>query len=119
MNISQFSKATGLSAHTLRYYEKIGLITSVARNTSGHTVYSTRELEWAEFVGRLRNMGMPLKQIARYAELRAQGNSTAKLRQDILTEHATRLQAHIQAEQEHLAAVYKKIDFYKQLNISS
>lgn len=50
MNIGQFAALTGLSAHTLRYYEKIGLLQSVVRNASGHRDYAEKEAQWIEFI---------------------------------------------------------------------
>ena len=54
MNISEIAESTGLSAHTLRYYEKIGLILSVAKDSSGHRDYSASDLEWIEFLKKLK-----------------------------------------------------------------
>nr|WP_293628877.1 MerR family DNA-binding transcriptional regulator [Shewanella sp. CG12_big_fil_rev_8_21_14_0_65_47_15] len=50
MNIGQFAALTGLSAHTLRYYEKIGLLQSVVRNASGHRDYAEKEAQWIGFI---------------------------------------------------------------------
>ena len=91
MNIGQFAVLTGLSAHTLRYYEKIGLLQSVVRNASGHRDYAEKEAQWIEFINRLKETGMPLKQILTYAELRAQGDTTAGQRQQLLEQHAAQL----------------------------
>jgi len=113
MNISQFAALTGMSAHTLRYYEKIGLLHSVVRNGSGHRDYSAKEAEWIGFITRLKETGMPLKQILTYAELRAQGDATASRRQQLLEQHATQLAERIRQEQEHLLALKQKIHYYQ------
>lgn len=75
MNMKAFSSLVGLSAHTLRYYEKIGLIKNVQRNSSGHRVYTAKDVKWLEFVIRLKETAMPLEEILEYARLREQGSS--------------------------------------------
>ena len=113
MNIGQFAALTGLSAHTLRYYEKIGLLRSVVRNVSGHRDYAAKEAEWIGFINRLKETGMPLKQILTYAELRAQGDTTAGERQQLLEQHASQLAERIRQEQAHLIALEQKICYYQ------
>ncbi|CAK3653207.1 hypothetical protein VCRA2120E57_100056 [Vibrio crassostreae] len=76
MNMKAFSSLVGLSAHTLRYYEKIGLLKNVQRNSSGHRVYTAKDVKWLEFVIRLKETAMPLEEILEYARLREQGSST-------------------------------------------
>lgn len=72
MRIQAFATLTGLGVHTLRYYEKLGLLVP-ARNASGHRDYSRSELDWAAFIKRLKATDMPLEEIQRYALLRSQG----------------------------------------------
>ncbi len=81
MNMKAFSSLVGLSAHTLRYYEKIGLLKNVQRNSSGHRVYTAKDVKWLEFVIRLKETAMPLEKILEYARLREQGSSTVLERQ--------------------------------------
>ncbi len=59
LTIEQVAECTGLSAHTLRYYEQIGLLDHVGRATSGHRCYAAKDLAWLEFLTRLRATGMP------------------------------------------------------------
>ena len=75
------SGLVALSADTLRYYEKIGLLNNVQRNSSGHRVYSAKDVKWFEFVIRLKETAMPLEEILEYARLREQGSSTVLERQ--------------------------------------
>lgn len=83
MNIKTFAEQTGVSAHTLRYYEKIGLL-QVQRTQSGHRVFSDKDLEWITFILRLKDTGMPLEDIQKYAEFRSQGGKTQSQRQQLL-----------------------------------
>jgi DNA-binding transcriptional MerR regulator len=114
LSIQQFGAHTGLSADTLRYYEKIGLLRHVTRDASGHRVYGSRDLEWIGFILRLKDTGMALDDIIRYADLRELGNSTLEARQALLETHATKLQKRLQRDREHLDALQAKIEFYRQ-----
>ncbi len=118
MSIRQFAARTGLSADTLRYYEKIGLLRHVARDASGFRVYGPRDLEWVAFVLRLKDTGMPLEDITRYADLRERGETTLAARQALLEAHAARLQARLQREQEHFDALQAKIERYRRQTIA-
>ena len=113
MNIREFAIQTGLSAHTLRYYEKIGLLTGVLRNSSGHRQFTAKDLEWVRFIVRLKETGMPLEQILAYAQLRAAGDSTLEQRQRMLQEHRDTLKAKIENELAHLQALDAKIQYYQ------
>ena len=115
MNIKEFSKLTGISAYTLRFYEKMGIFKQVNRNSSGHRDFSQRDLLWAEFITRLKETGMPLEQIKEYAELREQGDGTASSRMDLLINHATALENKIAEEQRHLEKIKDKIAYYEKL----
>ena len=81
LTISDVAEETGVSNHTLRYYERAGLLTSVERNGSGHRRYSSADVEWVIVVTRLRATGMPIRLIRRYAELvrAGEGNEAERL----------------------------------------
>jgi DNA-binding transcriptional MerR regulator len=112
MNISEFSKLTLLSPHTLRYYEKLDLLSHISRNSSGHRSYTTADAEWVKFINRLKATGMPLKQILEYAHLRAEGDSTFEQRRLLLGKHRDALKTRIESELDHLRALDAKIDYY-------
>ncbi|WP_025562395.1 MerR family transcriptional regulator [Psychromonas sp. SP041] len=115
MNIKKFSQVTKVSAHTLRYYEKIGLLKNIARNSSGHRWFTEKEVLWIEFIKRLKETGMSLEHIAHYADLREQGNITSDCRMKMLEQHALTLEAKIEEEQFHLKKLQQKITYYKSL----
>lgn len=73
-----------LSEHTLRYYERIGLIRSVVRGSNGHRLYAPHDQAWVAFLLRLRATGMPIRDMQRYAELRYQGEQTVGERRAML-----------------------------------
>ncbi|MAD43913.1 MAG: MerR family transcriptional regulator [Oceanospirillaceae bacterium] len=114
MQIAEFSRRTGLSTHTLRYYEKLGLLNDIRRDQAGRRMYQSKDIEWASFINRLKETGMPLKNIIRYAGLRSAGDSTLQQRQALLTEHRIQLQQRIREEQQHLNALDAKIEWYRQ-----
>ncbi len=111
-SIGQFSRLTNLGIHTLRYYEHENLITP-KRNSSNHRCYSDKDLAWIEFIKRLKETGMLIKEIQHYAELRAKGDLTLNERMEMLTMHRESLNEQIKVLQEHMAKLDDKIDFYR------
>ena len=111
-SIGEFSKLTGLGIHTLRYYEQEGLITP-ERNSSNRRCYSDKDLTWIAFIKRLKDTGMPIKEIRHYAELRAAGNPTLFERMEMLVQHRQALNEQIAQLQEHKIKLDEKIEFYK------
>jgi DNA-binding transcriptional MerR regulator len=113
MTIQEAAQRSGLSAHTLRYYERIGLIHSVSRNGSGHREYAEEDLQWLEFLTRLRTTGMPIADMCRYAELRRRGDDTADERRRLLELHRERVTARIAELTRDLDVIDYKIDLYR------
>ncbi|QJB55166.1 MerR family transcriptional regulator [Pseudodesulfovibrio sp. zrk46] len=112
MTISEIAKRTGLTAHTLRYYEKIGLIRDVERGR-GRRMYTEKDVEWLLFIVRLKETGMPLKQIEQYARLRYEGDTTLSERKAMLFSHRKDLKRNIDQLRGHLKALDKKIAIYE------
>lgn len=109
--IGKFAKLTGLTPHTLRYYEKEGLLTAT-RNRGGHRIYLEADLRWVEFIKRLKETGMPIKEIKIYAGLRARGNKTLQARLEMLQLHRRHILDEIAAWEENLKNIDKKIEYY-------
>ena len=84
LTISDVASETGLTNHTLRYYERAGLLNGVGRNDSGHRRYTSADVEWVVLVTRLRATGMPIRKIRRYAELVRAGEGNEAERVEIL-----------------------------------
>ena len=112
-SIGEFSRLTNLGIHTLRYYEHENLITP-KRNSSNRRCYSDKDLAWIEFIKRLKDTGMPIKEIQRYAKLRAEGDLTLNERMEMLAVHRESLNEQIKVLQEHMAKLDDKIEFYRQ-----
>jgi DNA-binding transcriptional MerR regulator len=102
-----------VSSHTIRYYEKIGLLGDVQRLPNGHRYFTDKDVKWIGFVQRLKETGMPLDQIHRYAELRTQGDSTLLARQKLLEAHAHTLKRKLAKQKHHLKKLNQKIAFYQ------
>lgn len=111
MRIQAFAELTGLTAHTLRYYEKLGLLVP-GRNAAGHRDYRQSDIDWAAFIRRLKATDMPLEEIQRYAALRSQGESTAAERRALLAEHAERLERRLAEQVIHLERLKEKMAWY-------
>lgn len=109
---------TGLSVHTLRYYERIGLIAPVARATGGQRRYRTADLEWIGFLLRLRATDMSISGMQEFARLRSEGNGTAGARRTMLEGHLTGLRAEIKSLQEAAGVLQAKIAHYRQIEHS-
>ena len=114
ITIQQAAAATGLSVYTLRYYEKIGLIDPVPRQSNQHRLYRQEDLRWIEFLLRLRATGMSIQQMLRYAELRRLGERLGSVseRKALLEQHATTLEADLVVLQDTLAMLRGKIALY-------
>jgi len=109
----QTAERSGFSLDTLRYYERIGLLDPVERTSSGHRRFDEDDLEWLEVLRCLRDTGMPIAQMCRYAELARGGEATFAERLGLLTEHDAVVQERIavlQAQREHLQ---EKIGWYR------
>ena len=111
MKIGELVRKVGFSAHTLRYYEKIGLLPAAARK-SGVRDYGDETVIWLAFISRLRATGMPLAEMIAYAELRAKGASTLAARRDLLMAHRKRVKTHVALLQESLSVLDKKVSTY-------
>jgi len=112
MKIGQLAKRSGFTAHTIRYYERIGLLPPCQRDAADQREYDEDALVWIAFLGRLKATGMPIRDMKRYAQLRDQGPSTAIDRRKILQAHRDALVAHIAKLQQCLLSLDQKIDIY-------
>ncbi len=110
--ISEVAAHTGLSAYTLRWYERIGLMPHIDRSHTGQRRYRNRDLNWLAFVGKLRLTGMPVADMVRYAELVREGEHTFPDRQELLEQTRRDVRARITELQDTLAVLDYKIDNY-------
>ena len=103
---------TGFSVDTLRYYERIGLLDGIERNASGQRVFSDDDLAWLEVLRCLRDTGMPIARMQRYADLARMGDQTFAERAALLEEHDRDIECRIAALREEQARIRAKIGWY-------
>jgi DNA-binding transcriptional MerR regulator len=113
LSIAETADRTGLTAHTLRYYERDGLmLRPVDRSATGHRRYSQADLNWIELITRLRATGMPIRDVRQYAELVRDGQGNEEQRLALLRSHRARVLAQLAEVQDHLGAIDRKIGIY-------
>jgi DNA-binding transcriptional MerR regulator len=113
MTITEVSKKFELSADTLRYYERIGLIPGVNRTPGGIRDYSEDDCRWVEFIKCMRGAGLPVEVLIEYVTLFSQGEKTVKARKELLVEQRSRLIAKMEDMQKTLDRLNSKIDRYE------
>jgi DNA-binding transcriptional MerR regulator len=109
----QVAERTGFSIDTLRYYERIGLLDDIERNSGGQRVFTDDDLSWLMILRCLRETGMPIQRMVRFAELARGGEETIPERVEVLEEHDRDIDAKIaqlRDEQEHIRG---KIAYYR------
>src|SRR4051812_28939934 len=117
VSISEAAAATGLSTHSLRYYERAGLMLEpIDRASSTHRRYSEADIGWVQFLTRLRSTGMPIATIREYTELVRLGDSTVAARRELLVRHRTAVLQQLDDITASLAAIDIKIALYEQLH---
>ena len=115
LSIADAAQVTGLSPHTLRYYERAGLMLEpITRATSSHRRYNQAEVDWVTFLTKLRSTGMPIRTMRRYADLVREGSGTEAERLELLQSHRRTVQAQLEAAASHLKAIVYKISLYQE-----
>ena len=114
MTITEVSQEYDITADTLRYYERIGLIPPVSRNASGIRDYTEEDCNWVHFIKCMRGAGLSIEVLVEYVTMFQQGNSTIKARKELLIEQRSQLAEKIKEMQETLTRLDKKIDGYEE-----
>ncbi len=110
--MKQVSQLTGLTAHTLRYYEKEGLLPDVRRTKSGIRRFSQEDIEGLGLICCLKSTGMSIKQIREFVELSLKGDCTLKRRCDMLLAHKRDVEEQMLQMQKHIEKVTHKIAYF-------
>lgn len=113
-SIQDVSKKTGLSAHTLRYYEKEGLLSHVDRSPGGFRQYTDEDMEALGLICCLKNTGMSLQEITRFVSLTHEGDQTLKERVELLREHRENVIRRMQEMQKYLEKVTWKLNYFSE-----
>ncbi len=112
-SITDVSKQLGIKAHTLRYYEKEGII-EPDRNSYGVRKYRDSHIKWLKFVKKLRETEMPIAQIKEYVQLVQEGDHTTLKRLHLLEDHRSYIQNQIKELKETEEMLDKKVRTYKE-----
>ena len=108
----QFAKLMEMSLDTLRYYEKEEIILP-SRKENNHRIYTDGDVNWMQFIKRLKETGMPIKEIRKYARLRSEGAATMGERMQMLVNHRYSLDERIKQLKKHRRKLDEKIEYYK------
>ncbi|MEV7868361.1 MerR family transcriptional regulator [Streptomyces sp. NPDC088124] len=117
--ISEVAAFTGLTAHTLRWYERIGLMPHIDRSHTGQRRFRNKDLDWLVFVTKLRLTGMPVADMVRYAELIRVGDETFEERQELLERTRRDVLRRITELQDTVSVLDHKISFYADARTAS
>ncbi|HST84891.1 MAG TPA: MerR family transcriptional regulator [Kineosporiaceae bacterium] len=112
LGIAEAASTIGLTAHTLRYYERIGLAGEPPRGPDGRRRYTEQNLDWLRLITRLRSTGMSIAEMCRYAELVREGPDTVGERRELLESHRDVVRQRIAELQRDLAVIDTKIEKY-------
>lgn len=115
LTIEEVAKQTGLTAYTLRYYERISLIAPIGRAAGGHRRYAASDMAWIAFLLRLRTTHMPIGMMQTFATLRGMGDTTIPARRRLLEEHLQNTLAGIEAMRLSAKELQSKIDHYRSI----
>ena len=112
--IGEFAELTGLTVHTLRYYEREALMTDVSRDELGRRIYGEAHRVAVAFIRALRDTGMPVTTIRHYMELYREGEHTVDARMRLLQEHERLVSERLDSTQQNLEQIRRKIASYEQ-----
>jgi DNA-binding transcriptional MerR regulator len=114
MTISEVGKLFDMSADTLRYYERIGLIPTVNRTEAGIRDYTEEDCKWVEFIKCMRSAGLPIEALIEYVALALQGDATTHARKELLIEQRMKLLEKMEEMQKTIERLNYKIEMYDQ-----
>lgn len=111
--ISQAAEHFGITAHTLRFYDKEGLLPFVDRGVGGKRIFKDRDLGWLQIIECLKDTGMPIKEIRAYLELCMKGDKTLQRRLEIMREHKKFMQEKLELIRRHMKKIDYKLWYYE------
>jgi len=114
-SISQVAEKFDLTAYTIRYYDREGLLPFVDRSKAGNREFSESDLNWLKLICCLKNTGMPIKQIKQYIEWCLQGDDTLEIRRQMFIDHRKEVLKQMNNLKENLKTIDYKLEFYDTL----
>lgn len=115
-SIKDMAEHMGVTAHTLRYYEKEGIIPFVDRDDQGNRVYKDHTIDWLGFIKCLRETGMSIKDLKHFATLSMSGDHTIPERKEILYAHRKIMEKQLEDTITYLKKINWKIEYYESLS---
>ncbi|REK74816.1 MerR family transcriptional regulator [Paenibacillus paeoniae] len=110
--IKDISTRTGITAHTLRFYEKQGVLPYAERTEQGIRMFGESSIEWIETILALRSTGIPLAELKLYVDLYKEGDSTLKKRKEIMNDHKVKVEEQIHQLIKTLGRINYKMALY-------
>jgi DNA-binding transcriptional MerR regulator len=113
LTIAEAAECAGISAHTIRYYERAGLLAPIERTDSGHRRFAAEDIDWIVVITKLRATGMPIRRIREYAELVREGDGNELERLALLESHREEVLRRLDEVQRNIELVDYKIALYR------
>jgi DNA-binding transcriptional MerR regulator len=113
LTVAEAAREAGVSAHTLRYYDRAGLLAPIERNGSGHRRFTAQDVEWVVTITRLRATGMPIRRVRDYAELVWAGEGNERERLALLESHREQVLEQLAEIERNLELIDFKIGLYR------
>lgn len=113
-SVTEAAKISGLSAHTLRYYDDLGLFPFLQRTQGEKRLFSDADMQWVQLIECLRNTGMPISEVKNYVELCLKGDSTLNERLEIVKRQESIMKEQIKEMRKHLKLLQFKKNYYEQ-----
>ncbi|TSB47776.1 MerR family transcriptional regulator [Alkalicoccobacillus porphyridii] len=117
-SINEVAKICDMTAHTLRFYDKEGLLPFVGRNDAGNRVFTEQDVGLIKFICCLKNTGMPIKEIKLYIEKALEGENTAEMRRDMILKHRKEVQRQIDELKKSMTIIDLKVAFYDSYKVN-
>ncbi len=112
--ISEVAQKLGMTAHTLRFYDKEGLLSEVERNNSGVRIFTDADIEWLLIVNCLKETGLSLKEIKQYLNWCKEGNKSLQKRLDLFKQQKVALEHQLNQIQQNMEKINYKIAYYEE-----
>lgn len=112
--INEVAQMCDISAYTLRFYDKEGLLPFVSRTSTGNRSFSERDIELIKLICCLKNTGMPIKEIKRYVDMIMEGAETSDARRQMMVDHRKEVLRQIDELKKNVNLIDLKIAFYDQ-----
>lgn len=116
LTIKEMAEMMGVTTHTLRYYEKEGIIVDVDRDPQGNRIYHDHTIEWLGFIKCLKETGMSIKDLKHFAALSMGEDDTIPERKEILYAHRRIMEKQLEETIEYLKRINGKIEYYESLD---